>query len=26
MGAQAVTIDGEEYYITAQSSVLSIVE
>ena len=26
MGAQAITIDGEEYYITAQSSVLSIVE
>lgn len=26
MGAQSVTIEGEEYYITAQSSVLSIVE
>jgi chaperonin GroES len=26
MGAQTVTIDGEEYYITAQSSILSIVE
>ena len=26
MGAQSLTIDGEEYYITAQSSVLSIVE
>jgi chaperonin GroES len=26
MGAQAITIDGEEYYITAQNSVLSIVE
>ena len=26
MGAQSITIDGEEYYITAQSSVLSIVE
>ena len=26
MGAQAITIDGEEYYITSQNSVLSIVE
>ena len=26
MGAQAITIEGEEYFITAQSSVLSIVE
>ena len=26
MGAQSVTIDGEEYYITAQSSILSIKE
>ena len=26
MGAQSITIDGEEYYITAQSSVLSIIE
>jgi chaperonin GroES len=26
MGAQAITIGGEEYYITAQNSVLSIVE
>jgi|TARA_R110000822_G_scaffold25025_1_gene75937 chaperonin GroES len=26
MGAQTLTIDGEEYYITAQSSILSIVE
>ena len=26
MGAQSVTIDGEEYYITAQSSILSIIE
>jgi co-chaperonin GroES (HSP10) len=26
MGAQAITIEGEEYYITAQNSVLSIVE
>jgi chaperonin GroES len=26
MGAQSLTIDGEEYYITAQNSVLSIVE
>jgi len=26
MGAQSITIDGEEFYITAQSSVLSIVE
>ena len=26
MGAQSVTIEGEEYYITAQNSVLSIVE
>jgi co-chaperonin GroES (HSP10) len=26
MGAQTVTIDGEEYYITAQNSILSIVE
>ena len=26
MGAQSVTIEGEDYYITAQSSVLSIVE
>jgi len=26
MGAQAITIEGEEYYITAQNSVLSIIE
>ena len=26
MGTQSVTINGEEYYITAQSSILSIVE
>ena len=26
MGAQSVTIDGEEYYIIAQSSILSIIE
>ena len=26
MGAQTVTMDGEEYYITAQNSILSIVE
>lgn len=26
MGAQTVTVDGEEYYITAQSSILSILE
>ena len=26
MGAQSITIEGEEYYITAQNSVLSIVE
>ena len=26
MGAQAITIEGEEYFITAQNSVLSIVE
>ena len=26
MGAQAITIKGEEYYITAQNSVLSIIE
>ena len=26
MGAMSITIDGEEYYITAQSSILSIVE
>ena len=26
MGAKSVTIDGEEYYITAQSSILSIIE
>jgi chaperonin GroES len=26
MGAQTVTIDGEEYYITSQNSILSIVE
>ena len=26
MGVQSVTIDGEEYYITAQSSILSIIE
>jgi chaperonin GroES len=26
IGAQAITIEGEEYYITAQNSVLSIVE
>ena len=26
MGAQSITIEGEEYFITAQSSVLSIVE
>lgn len=26
MGAQSITIEGEEYYITAQSSILSIVE
>ena len=26
IGAQSVTIDGEEYYITAQSSILSIIE
>lgn len=26
MGAQTVTIDGDEYYITAQNSILSIVE
>tara|TARA_R110000822_G_scaffold55374_1_gene140834 strand:+ start:283 stop:573 length:291 start_codon:yes stop_codon:yes gene_type:complete len=26
MGAQSITIDGEEYYITAQTSVLSIIE
>ena len=26
MGAQSVTIDGEEYNITAQSSILSIIE
>jgi len=26
MGAQSITIEGEEYYITAQSSVLSIIE
>jgi chaperonin GroES len=26
MGAQSLTIDGEEYYITAQTSVLSILE
>ena len=26
MGAQTITIEGEEYFITAQSSVLSIVE
>jgi len=26
MGAQSITIEGEEFYITAQSSILSIVE
>ena len=26
MGAQTVTIDGEEYYITSQNSILSIVK
>ena len=26
MGAQTVTIDGEEYYITAMNSILSIIE
>jgi len=26
MGTQSITIDGEEYYITAQSSILSIIE
>jgi len=26
MGAQSITIEGEEYYITAQNSVLSIIE
>ena len=26
MGEQAITIEGEEYYITAQNSVLSIIE
>ena len=26
MGAQAITIEGKEYYITAQNSVLSIIE
>ena len=26
MGAQSITIGGEEYYITSQNSVLSIVE
>ena len=26
MGAQSITIEGKEYYITAQSSVLSIIE
>tara|TARA_B110000285_G_scaffold26194_1_gene25298 strand:+ start:105 stop:398 length:294 start_codon:yes stop_codon:yes gene_type:complete len=26
MGAQTVTVDGEEFYITAQSSILSILE
>ena len=26
MGAQSITIEGEEYYITSQNSVLSIVE
>ena len=26
MGAQSITIDGEEYYITAQNSVLTIIE
>jgi len=26
MGAQTITLDGEEYYMTAQNSILSIVE
>tara|TARA_R110002050_G_scaffold27928_1_gene72065 strand:- start:1711 stop:2004 length:294 start_codon:yes stop_codon:yes gene_type:complete len=26
LGAQTVTVDGEEFYITAQSSILSILE
>jgi chaperonin GroES len=26
MGSQTITLDGEEYYITAQNSILSIVE
>ena len=26
LGAQSVTVDGEEFYITAQSSILSILE
>ncbi len=26
MGAMSITVDGEEYYITAQGSVLSIIE
>jgi len=26
MGAQSVTIDGEEFYITAEPSILSIIE
>ena len=26
MGAQSITIGGEEFYITAQSSILSIIE
>ncbi len=26
MGAQSITIEGEEYYITSQNSVLSIIE
>ena len=26
MGSQTITLDGEEYYITAQNSILSIIE
>jgi len=26
LGAQSVTVEGEEFYITAQSSILSILE
>ena len=26
MGAQTITLEGEEYYITAQNSILSIIE